>query len=181
MLNPRWVSVTVDDTDKEDDMTGQPLVSLHQVALKWSQPKWLSVTKSQKTVLSVMRLPNSHKYPHVLQDGTNSSGHQFTGDRRSVATIRIVWTCSCHASGGDQLTMSTALKHVTALMLDETNWHCQYYLGMLLLWCWKGPIDIVSNTWVCYCCDVGRDQLTLSVLLGYVIAVILEGTNWHCQ
>jgi len=29
--------MTVYDTDKNDDMTGEPPVSLHQVALKWGQ------------------------------------------------------------------------------------------------------------------------------------------------
>jgi hypothetical protein len=32
------VSMTGDDTHKEDDMTKQPLVPLRQVVLKWGQP-----------------------------------------------------------------------------------------------------------------------------------------------
>jgi len=43
------------------------------------------------------------------------------------------------------------------LMVDETNWHCQQYLKMLLLWRWGRPVDCVSRTWLFYCSDGGGD------------------------
>lgn len=100
--------------------------------------------------------------------------------RRPGGTVRITWMCYCSDDGGDQLTLSSVIECIIALMVYETNWHCQQYLEMLLLWWWRRPVDSVSRTWSCYCSDGAGNHVALSAELGHII-VLMEETNRHCQ
>jgi len=53
----------------------------------------------------------------------------------------------CSGGGGDQLTLSAALGHVTALVLEETSQYCQQVdSGVLTAVMWREKQDVLILT-----------------------------------